>query len=326
MAASNSLIDYIYEPVQNDLTRVESNFHHIAQSNQVQMDEFLTHVLPKPGKRIRPAITLLSSRFHPNTGEIPIVMATSVELLHIASLIHDDSIDRSSLRHGAPTISNLWGHSTAVLVGDYLFATAAIWACDTGSIRVLRRFSETIQELSVGELMESHSAFDLNSTYKHYWERTYNKTASLFRTAAQTGAILSGVEEEHIQNLTEYGRNLGMAFQIVDDILDFEGTEDQLGKPVGADLLQGTLTLPAILLMERYPDDNPVPALFRGENTEANSKRAVEMIQNSSIIADSNKFAAEFCDKAVLSLSSLAETRERRSLEELASYILDRKH
>ena len=95
MTDSNDLIDYIYEPVRDDLARVESNFHHIAQSNQVQMDEFLTHVLPKPGKRMRPAITLLSSRFHPNTGEIPIVMATSVELLHIASLIHDDSIDRS---------------------------------------------------------------------------------------------------------------------------------------------------------------------------------------------------------------------------------------
>ena len=137
---------------------------------------------------------------------------------------------------------------------------------------------------------------------------------------------MSGIAEEHIQALTEYGCNLGMAFQIVDDVLDFEGTEEEVGKPVGADLLQGTLTLPAILLLERYPDDNPILALFQGNDPELNSRRAVEMVQNSPIIAESNAIAADFSDRAVRALRNLPDIRERRSLEELSAYVVRRRH
>ena len=326
MQRSDTVVDYIYEPIQGELAKVEENLRRIANTSQVHLDEFLKHVLPSQGKLIRPAITILVSRFHPNTGELPVIMATSLELLHIASLIHDDTVDNSSLRRGLATVSSLWGRDVAVLLGDYIFATAAAWACDTDNMRVLRRFAETIKELSSGELMESYAAFNADYSYEQYKERIYNKTASLFRTAAEGGAVLSGIAEENIQALTEYGYNLGMAFQIVDDILDFEGTEEEVGKPVGADLLQGTLTLPAILLLEQYPRDNPILALFQGNDPEINSRRAVEMVQRSSIIAESNAIAADFSDRAVRALHNFPDTRERRSLEELSSYVISRRH
>ena len=152
-------------------------------------------------------------------------------------------------------------------MGDYLFATSATFVCDTKNVRVIRRFSETIMELSRGELSEIFAAYNFTADRDPYWKRIYEKTASLFSTAAESGAVLSGGPESLVQSLKTYGHNLGMAFQIVDDILDFQGTEEEIGKPVGSDLRQGTLTLPTILLMERYPDDNPVEKLFAAGGT-----------------------------------------------------------
>ena len=325
MRQNTRSVDFIYEPVQDELARVEENLRGLAATSQVHLEGFLGHVLPSQGKRIRPAITILASRFHHNSGELPVIMATAVELLHIASLIHDDMVDGSSLRRGAATASSLWGRNVAVLLGDYVFATSATWVCDTQNVQVIRRFSETIKELSSGELMETFYAFNWNHGYEQYKERIYNKTASLFRTAAESGAVLSGISEPEVRALTGYGYNLGMAFQIVDDILDFQGTEEEVGKPVGHDLLEGILTLPAILLLQRYPEDNPIIRLFRGEEPELNSRRAVEMVQNSSIIAESYARASEFLDEAVQALHSLPDTRERQSLLELASYITERR-
>ena len=325
MQHSDTVVDIIYEPIQSELAQVEDNLRQLAAAGQAHLAGLLEHTLPSQGKRIRPAITILASRFHPNSGEAAVIMATAVELLHIASLIHDDTVDNSSLRRGLATVSSLWGRNIAVLLGDYVFATSATWVCDTKNIRVIRRFSETIVELSSGELMETFSAFNWNHTYEQYKERIYNKTASLFRTAAESGAVLSGVAEEQVQALSEYGYNLGLTFQIVDDILDFEGTEEEVGKPVGNDLLQGTLTLPAILLLQRYPQDNPIISLFRGEEPEANSRRAVEMVQNSSIISEATAIASGFGDKAAQALQQLPNTRERQSLLELIFYVTERR-
>ena len=185
-------------------------------------------------------------------------MATAVELLHIATLIHDDTIDNSDLRHGKATVSSNWGKNVAVLLGDYVFATSATFVCDTNNVRVIRRCSETIMELSSGELSEISDAFKWNITMESYLKRIYNKTASLFSTAAESGSVLSGAPETQNQALKSYGYNLGMSYQIIDDILDFEGEEKEVGKPVGNDLIQGTMTLPSILLVQQHPENNPV--------------------------------------------------------------------
>ena len=316
----------IYEPIQGELAEVEESFRGVTDNSFPFLSELLNYVLDVGGKRVRPAITLLASRLHPNQGKEPIIMAAAVELLHAATLIHDDTVDNSDTRRGRATVSSLWGRDVAVLLGDYVFAASATFVCDTNNIRVIRRFSETLMELSNGELYELSAAYNWHQTREDYWKRIYNKTASLFSTAAKTGAILSDSPEEWVQALESYGCNLGMAFQVVDDILDFQGTEEEVGKPVGNDLLQGTLTLPSFLLMERYHNDNPIPALFQDPKSDENLKRVVEMIQDSSIIEDSYAVAREFVEKARSALDGISDSVYRRSLLDMLTYVLERRH
>lgn len=320
---------YLYEHIQNDLQAVEDKLSSIGKRSSFEepslLLELLGHILDSPGKRTRPAITILASKFHPSDHNLPIIMAAAVELLHIASLIHDDTVDNSAVRRGKETVSTKWDENVAVLLGDYVFASSATLVCDTENIRVIRRFSETIMELSSGELAEISSAFNWDVSRESYWQRIYEKTASLFCTAAESGAILSGAPENLVQSLKSYGYNLGMAFQIVDDILDFQGNEEEVGKPVGNDLLQGTITLPSILLMERYPNDNPIKDLFQDAGSGSKLKRTIEMIQNSDIIPKSYSIAADLCYKATQALKPLENSAHRQSLADIATYIIERR-
>ena len=316
----------IYAPIKDRLARVEDRLRGLSDTDAPYLGELLDYVLVNGGKRIRPAITLLASDFYPHRPENPITMASAVELLHVATLIHDDTVDNSDLRRGKATVSNLWGQHVAVLFGDYVFATSATFVCDTGNIGVIRRFSETIMDLASGQLVEYFSAFDAEQARRLYDERIYRKTASLFRTAAETGAILGEAPEPQVQALRTYGHNIGMAFQIVDDLLDVEGDAAELGKPVGNDLLQGVLTLPSIMLMERCPDDNPIEKLFRDTEQDGQLQRALEMINNSTIIDDCNAVIRQYCGTASASLDILPDCPARRSLLELSNYISDRNH
>jgi heptaprenyl diphosphate synthase/octaprenyl-diphosphate synthase len=313
-----------YATILEDLAQVEEKLRGLADTEFKELGGLLGHVFRTQGKRMRPAVTLLASRLHPGPSDTPVIMGSAVELLHIATLIHDDTVDNASVRHGKATLSSMWGPHVAVLVGDYVFATSATYVCDTGNIRVIRRFSETIMELATGELKERLAANDWHVTREQYEERIYNKTASLFTTAAESGAVLSGAPEPLVQALKTYGASIGMAFQVVDDILDFESSPDQVGKPVGNDLAQGTLTLPAILLIQRYPEDNPVVALCEGKDREANRQRALEMVRNSSIIEESYQVAADFCRKAVEALAPIPDSPHKRALQDIADYVLER--
>lgn len=315
----------IYKPIRERLTRVEENLKGMASLRFPLLAETMGHAFGTGGKKVRPAITLLASQFHPHDTRKTETMATAVELLHIATLIHDDTVDNSDMRRGRATVSSLWGRNVAVLVGDYIFAASATFVCDTGNIRVIRRFAETIMELSSGELQEMEGAYDWHQTLEQYLERIYNKTASLFSTAGESGAVLSGAPEENVQALKMYSYNLGMAFQVVDDILDFQGTREEIGKPVGNDLAQGIVTLPTIMLMQLHPEDNPIPALFEQPQNDAYLRRAIEMVLNSSAIEESYAMAEDFCRKALDSLMTLPQNPSRDSLEELVHYVLTRR-
>ena len=316
----------IYAPIQGQLANVEDRLRGLSDTDAPYLDKLLDYVLVNGGKRIRPAITLLAADFYPHDPENPITMASAVELLHVATLIHDDTVDNSDLRRGKATVSNLWGQHVAVLFGDYVFATSATFVCDIGNIGVVRRFSETIMDLASGQLVEYFSAFDAEQARRLYDERIYRKTASLFRTAAETGAILGGAPEPQILALQTYGHNIGMAFQIVDDLLDVQGDAAELGKPVGNDLLQGVLTLPSIMLLDRYPNDNPIEKLFKDPGQDGQLQRALEMINDSSIIEDCNTVIRKYCDTASRSLDILPDCPARRSLLDLSGYIPDRNH
>ncbi len=315
----------IYEPIQEGLARVEHGLKNVPTHKFPFLSQLLGHVFETSGKRIRPAVTLLAGGFNPHDGKKSEIMATAVELLHIATLIHDDMVDDSDVRHGRSTISSLWGRKAAVLVGDYIFAASATYVCETENIRVIRRFSENIMELSTGELQEMAEAYNCDLTMEQYLDRIYNKTASLLTTAGEAGAVLSGAPEDTVRVLREYGYNLGMAFQIMDDILDFESTQEEVGKPVGNDLSLGILTLPAILALERQPKNNPIAGLFQHPHEEGTLARAVEMIQNSSVIEESYAVAEKYCRTALDALTGLDPNPSRSSLEELVGYVLERR-
>ena len=315
----------IYSPVRQDLAKVEASLRDLSKDGGDNLSNLLDYLFDRGGKVLRPAVTLLASKIHSDDSSKAIIMATAVELLHIATLIHDDTVDNSALRRGKETISNRWGQNVAILLGDYVFATSATFVCDTDNIRVIRRFSETIMELSSGQLMEYCNSYNWKVDRKIYEERIYRKTASLFKTAAESGAILSGAPEVAVQALSSFGYNIGMAFQIIDDILDVQGNVDEIGKPVGNDLLQGVLTLPTIMLLERQSKDNPIKDLFANPGRNRHLDEALDMIQNSNIVNECYAEAEDYCNKAKEAISILPESPALNSLQTLASYVTERR-
>ena len=314
----------IYAPVRDQLVQVEGKLKALSNTTIPELEPLLNHVLSHGGKRVRPAMTLLSSNFFPQEPENAVNMATGIELLHLATLIHDDTVDNADLRRGNASVSNRWGKQVAVLFGDCLFAASAVLVCDTGNLRVVRRFAETIMELASGEIIEFFNTFNPKQEMDRYYDRIYRKTATLFCTAAESGAVLSGATEEQVQALRDYGYNIGMAFQIVDDLLDIQGNEAEMGKPVGNDLLQGVLTLPTILLLERYPNNNPITDLFKDPEDTEKVGQTLDMINNSTILADCFAIVRQYCDQANRSLEILPKCDCRDSLETLADYVRER--
>jgi len=320
----------IYQSVEQDLAEVESRIRSVTEVDCSGLAELLKHIL-LGGKAIRPALTFLSAKFYKYDLDLLLPMATSVELMHTSTLVHDDTIDKSAVRRGRPTVNSLWGEDRAVLLGDYLFAKAGEFAALTGNLRVIRLFSQTLQIISSGELKQTFDAFKLEQSRDRYFERITSKTASLFALSTQSGAILSQAPEESIRALKDYGTNLGIAFQVVDDLLDFIGTEGELGKPVGSDLDQGTLTLPAMLLLEHYPEENPVRELFNNpdmpdEDRQEKIKRAIDMVGSSSVEAECYNVASDYCDKARRGLESLPDKPARKTLVAIADFVLSRKN
>lgn len=314
-------LSQIYAPIQEDLNEVRDTLKSISNIDFAWLSEQLGYVVKEIGKGIRPAITLLSGKSHRYNLAYLRPMAVSVELMHTATLVHDDAIDKALTRRGQATINSIWGNEIAVLMGDYLFAKAGEFVSDTQTPRVIKLFSQTLGTISSGEIGQFRGAFRLNQSRDDYFRRIYSKTASLFSLSTQSGAILSQAPEELVTVMKEYGDNLGIAFQIVDDILDFTSTEEVMGKPVSSDLTQGTLTLPAMLLLERYPADNPVKRLFEtGDKNNVNE--AIKMVLDSTIIDDCYKIAAEYCQRACKNLKLLPDTVSRQSLYELAEYVV----
>jgi geranylgeranyl pyrophosphate synthase len=210
------------------------------------------------------------------------------------------------------------------MLGDYLFAHAADQVVRTDDLRVVRLFSETLMIMAKGEIRQDLAAYDSRQTIRDYLARIGGKTASLFSTACEGGALVAGERPGHVAALRDYGYNFGMAFQVVDDILDFTGDPAEMGKPVGSDLMQGTLTLPALLLMDRAPDDNPVARYFKQPGDEA-LVAAVNAVVKSGSIDESNTMARDFTHRAVEALAALPDGADKQTLESLADYILERR-
>jgi len=316
----------IFELIGEDLERVERKMREVSTIEYEQLRTVLDYLLGSGGKRLRPALVLLASKFHPADVEKVTSLAAAVETLHTATLIHDDLIDNSLLRRGNPTLNAIWNSAATVLTGDYLFARAAAFAAETESVRVVSIFAQTLMTICGGELKQIFGNKEEQTTREYYYQRIYSKTASLFAASAETGAILSGAPEPEVQALRDYGYNLGMAFQIVDDVLDFVGDEDELGKPIGSDLRQGVITLPTIYFLEAYPEDETVTRVLSGLDRGDDAMRAaVGVIKGSGAIESSIAEAREFAARSRDALSILPCNEYRQAMLDLTDFVVERR-
>lgn len=316
----------LFQSIQEDLPEVERFIQTLAGVDSPWLAELLTYILRPGGKRLRPALTLLAGKFYNYDQERLLTMAAAVELLHTATLLHDDTIDRADVRRGVSTVNARWDGSVAVLAGDYLFAQSAVLAASTGNMRVVQLFARTLMTIVDGEMRQQKSAFVWNQTREEYFGRISRKTAALFSMATESGAVLSGAPEASILALISYGYNLGMAFQIIDDVLDFMGEEQEMGKPVGSDLLQGTVTLPALVFMELNPRDDSVRCMMENPGDNGHAARVIQAIRTSAAIPEAYRVAGNFCLKACSGLASLPSRGPVESLRNLADYIVKRSY
>jgi geranylgeranyl pyrophosphate synthase len=253
-----------------------------------------------------------------------VTLAAAVELLHTATLVHDDLIDGALLRRGMPTLNARWSPAATVLTGDFMFARASKLATEAETLPLMRLFADTLAVIVNGELTQLFNARGVISR-ENYTRRIYAKTASLFEMSTRAAAMISPVDADTIEAMRQYGYHLGMAFQIMDDILDFTGDEGAVGKPVGSDLLQGLVTLPAIYYAEKHPGDPDVVCLTGGCYSEQERmSRLIQSIRASDAVESSKKEALGLIDRALSILESMPECEERKSLELLARYTVSR--
>ena len=319
----------LYGPVAEDLARVEDLLELATRADYAPLEEMLKHILQRSGKRLRPAIALLAGGFGVYDPDRHVPLAASIELLHTATLVHDDVIDAAETRRGRPTANSMFDNAASVMLGDYMFAHAAELVARTGHIGVIHLFAATLMTMAKGEINQDISAYDTASgNLRDYYQRIDGKTASLFATAGTAGATMAQSDEATVEALRTYGRALGMAFQIVDDILDFTGDAETLGKPVGGDLLAGTLTLPAILLMEADPRDNAVRRLFAADGPEEQQRllrAALDEIAAAGILDRAAEVARQWQADALRALEPLAANEHRSALESIAAFVTRRR-
>lgn len=319
------------EILADDLAQLEALLARVCDVDYQVLAGLLTHILTTRGKRIRPLVLLAAGRLYDHRPAELLPAAAAIELLHTATLVHDDLIDRATLRRGRPTLNTLTSAGATVLVGDYLFAQAAAFATATGSIRVVRVFAKVLQTICQGELRQIFSSGDLEQSIADYEAKIAGKTASLFAAAAEIGAILTRAPRAAQRALRAYGHELGMAFQIADDILDFIGTEEELGKPVGSDLRQGTLTLPALYALRELPANNPITTYLQMHGQATDGERdgllaaAIASVRDSSAIARAADRARAHATRARDLLVALPSSPARDLLDALAQQAIARR-
>jgi geranylgeranyl pyrophosphate synthase len=312
-------------PVQEQVRLVEERMRAQANDRHPDLRAALEHLLSAGGKRIRPTIVLLVGNMLRGEPDRLITLGAAIEMLHTATLVHDDLIDGSLLRRGIPTLNASWSPASTVLTGDFIFARAAKLAAETGSLPLMRLFAETLATIVNGELTQMFSSRGLISR-DDYFQRIYAKTASLFEMSARSAAMICPVDEGAVENMKSFGHAVGMAFQIVDDLLDFTGEQAAVGKPVGSDLLQGLVTLPTLYYVDAHPDDPNVRLLADGGYRDQQAmQQLVESIRTSDAIQKTLGEANKFVERALNALAPLQAGIEGDALEGLARYIVDRR-
>jgi geranylgeranyl pyrophosphate synthase len=316
----------IFEPIREELELVEEMLRQATEVEYSFLRHVLSYLLDSGGKRVRPALVILASKFHDSEVEKVLSLAASVELLHTATLVHDDLLDGSLLRRGNPTLNTSLSTEAVILVGDYLFARAADLAAATESVSIVSIFARTLMTICGGELSQVFNRNSRSRTREDYYQSIYSKTASLFAASAEAGGLLSGAPASTVEALRAYGCHLGMAFQILDDILDFVGDERELGKPIGSDLRQGTVTLPLLLFLEMHPEVDTLSSILEEpQGREKEIQTLIGKVNNSPAIESSREEAERFTVESKKAIQHLPDNAYRRAMLELADYLWERR-
>jgi geranylgeranyl pyrophosphate synthase len=325
LIGENCLIDANFLiPVQDQIVFVEEKMRARLDGHHPTIKTALNHLLTSGGKRIRVAVTLLVGGMLNADQDRLITLAAAIESLHTATLVHDDLIDGALIRRGIPTLNAQWSSAATVLTGDFLFARAAKLAAETESIPLMHLFAETLATIVNGEITQMFAGRGV-ADREAYYRRIYAKTASLFESATTSAAILGDVEDSIVKRVGSYGYETGMAFQIIDDILDFTGEQATMGKPVASDLRQGLITLPALYYIETNPDDEDMKVILSNEFCDEECiHRMVDNICDSGAIQKSLDEAKQAIYRGLASLDGLPEGPEHDGLVELADYIISR--
>lgn len=313
--------------VSSELAEVESCILSVLKTRQKVLSSAIKELLESGGKRLRPALLLLSGKFGSFDKEKLIPLAASIEILHMATLIHDDIIDDSKLRRGAPTVQARWGKDTAVFTGDFLLARAFSLITQKTSLENLQTLSRVIKSICEGEIDQFNDRFNMDTTIPQYLKRIGRKTALLFALSCKVGAHESGCSSKIQRALWKYGYSLGMAFQLTDDLLDFNGDIKKVGKPVMSDFASGVFTLPVIYTIKQEKYRQKIEALL-----EQNAFTAEELMkvkrwaEESGGMEYTKNLNKQYLEKAYKQLENLPRIPARNSLEELVGILEERQY
>jgi geranylgeranyl pyrophosphate synthase len=319
-----SQIATFFDLAQPQLEAVETQMLRSFDGHHPSLDDALTHLLGSGGKRIRPTVAILAGKMLDVNMDLLVLHAAAIEMLHTATLVHDDLIDGALLRRGIPTLNARWSAGATVLTGDYIFARAAYLAAQTGSLTLMESFARTLMTIVNGEITQLFE-IEPSDLEQSYYNRIYAKTASLFEVSTEGVALIGNCDDDTIDTMRTFGHNIGLAFQIVDDILDFTGDQESVGKPVGSDLRQGLITLPTLLYLEGLEDGRGLARSLREKGVEdVELGRMIESIRTSSAIDLAKEKAEQFVQQGEELLAHMPDTPEREALIEIARYVVRR--
>ncbi len=315
----------LYSDLKSDLDIIEKELAAAVNSSSHLLNEASLHLLLAGGKRIRPVFVLLSARFGTYSMETIKNVAVPVELIHMASLVHDDVIDDADTRRGRKTVKAQVNNRVAMHTGDFLFARAIEYITGLKNTYAHQVLSHTMVELCIGEIIQIEDKHELDQTVRDYLRRIKRKTAILISASCELGAIASGADAKTVKHLKQFGYYIGMSFQIIDDILDIVSTDEQLGKPSGSDLLQGNITLP-VLYVKDYPTIAPLlKEMLEGNISEEHKNKLLIEIRNSDGIKRAKQISNLYLQKALNEVKQLPPNSAKKSLQNIALFMSKRK-
>lgn len=323
-------IDEIQRPIATELKDFELRFREAMRSRTPLLDRIMHYIVRRKGKQMRPMFTLLSARLFGPVKDSAFTAASLIELLHTATLVHDDVVDGSSMRRGFFSINALWKNKIAVLVGDYLLSRGLLLAVDKGEFELLRIVSRAVREMSEGELLQLEKTRGLNFKEEVYFDIIRQKTASLIAACCASGASAAGQQGEAVERMREFGELVGIAFQIKDDLFDYPGsgtTEAVTGKPTGLDIKEKKLTLPLIHALQTVPDADRRWMVNVVKNRSDDSQAVADVIDKvvkAGGIAHARKRMLEYRDKAIAVLHTFPQNEARNALEGLVQLTVER--